>query len=181
MNEIAASERRLSAALDRIDQLLESGIGQTALAEPSDIQAKLDAAKAENQRLLAEIAALRDAPATSDTAAPATDAGEQLARLAAANEELIAANRALMDSADSNEAIEAIRSACNVEVEALRAARFAEIANLAEIMGELDRLLGQEKSAPARPSREKVAPSAAQTSFSGIYGDAPEHDEDEGK
>lgn len=181
MNEIAASERRLSAALDRIDQLLEAVPGQTAPADGSDLQAELNAAKAENQRLLAEINSLQDSPpAASGMQTPATDAAEQLTRLAAANEELIAANRALLDATESNDVIETIRKACDAEVEALRAARFAEIANLAEIMGELDRLLGQEKAA-AKPAREKPASQANQTSFSGIYGDAPDKDEEEGK
>lgn len=182
MNEIAASERRLSAALDRIDQLLETGLGRTGSADASDIQAELSAAQAENQQLLAEIAELRtQSPSVDEAQMPATDKGEQLTRLAAANEELITANRALLDAAGADEAIDEIRKACDAEVEALRAARFAEIANLAEIMGELDRLLGQEKSAPAKPARDKSASSAEQTSFSGIYGDTPKNDEEEGK
>lgn len=183
MNEIAASERRLSAALDRIDQLLESGPSRVVSEGGSDSLGELDALSAENRRLKAEIAELRNnqsAEAVIASPATDTDAGEQAARLSAANEELIAANRVLLDAAETDAAGDAIRKACDAEVEALRAARFAEIANLAEIMGELDRLLGQEKaSAPKPAEREKVAATAGQTSFSGIYGDAPDDDGDE--
>ena len=58
MSDISASERRLSAALDRIDQLLEAGAARPAPPPPA---AGTEELRAENDRLSAEIAALREA------------------------------------------------------------------------------------------------------------------------
>lgn len=57
MSDISASERRLSAALDRIDQFLEIGWGRQ-VSQPS--QAEIDDLRAENARLVAELAALNE-------------------------------------------------------------------------------------------------------------------------
>ena len=61
MSEISVSERRLSAALDRIDQILEAGTGRGAQspATQSAQDQALAAAQAEADRLAQELAALR--------------------------------------------------------------------------------------------------------------------------
>lgn len=55
MSDISAHERRLRAAFDRIDQMLEAGAFQPMAAAPGDT-AELDALRAENARLEAELA-----------------------------------------------------------------------------------------------------------------------------
>ena len=74
-------------------------------------------------------------------------AGGQAARLAAANDELAQANRALIEASASPEVWAehgeaAALAALQAEVEALRAAREAEVAQMGEILDALDRMLG---------------------------------------
>lgn len=152
MSEIAASERRLSAALDRIDQLLEAGTARPAPAaqpDDSDLTDRLDEALAENARLATEIAALRehsDGPlevALAETRNRLAGATDEAARLAAANEELAESNRKLIEARDQvgDEATETVQQALEAEIEALRAARAAEIAQMSDLVIELERLL----------------------------------------
>lgn len=70
MSDIAAAERRLSAALDRIDYLLENGPGPRAAVPDPDPEtaARLEQALARNAELMQELDDLRDA-----AAAPATE------------------------------------------------------------------------------------------------------------
>lgn len=147
MSEISVSERRLSAALDRIDQLLEAGPSRVPGAVPDDLQlqSRLDEVLAENERLKARIAA-QGSDATPADAGPErlASAVEQAARLAAANDDLASSNRALIEAASGEgDMIEAASVALEAEIEALRAARAAEIAQLGDIMGELERLLAE--------------------------------------
>lgn len=164
MSDISVSERRLSAALDRIDQLLEAGTGRTSAADAAalaQLQARLDGLSAENAGLMAEIEALRARPAPEvrdhDREASRLDVSpEQAARLSAANEQLAAANRALIEAASGSGDIDrATREALEAEIEALRAARAAEIGQLSEIMIELERVLAEE------PAMDHIQPAAA--------------------
>lgn len=117
MSDISASERRLSAALDRIDQFLEAGsMRRSAPVEDSATQ-------------LAELQARIQL------------ADSQLADLAHANEQLVTANRALIAAAPDGDT-DAVRDALEAEISALRAARTAEIAQLGEIMAELEHYIG---------------------------------------
>ena len=97
-------------------------------------------------------------------------AGEQAGRLAAANDGLARANRALIDAAGNGwgqAGDDAARAALEAEVEALRAARAAEVAQMSEILDALDRMLGvtttpRSHSTDARtprrsPARERTA------------------------
>lgn len=117
MTEISVSERRLSAALDRIDQFLEAGLGRSRapVSEPdaggADLRARLEAAE------------------------------DRLTALARANDELIAANHALAGASPSD-APDATRQALEAEIAALRAARSAEVAQLGQIMAELEDFIG---------------------------------------
>ncbi|MBK4215533.1 hypothetical protein JJJ17_06300 [Paracoccus caeni] len=147
MTDISVSERRLSAALDRIDQFLEAGpAARTDRAAPSadiGLQTRLDAALAENRRLQDELAA-RDT-VSDEGGDRLASASEQAARLAAANDDLAAANRVLIEAASGQgDLAEAVSVALEAEIEALRAARAAEIAQLGDIMVELERLLAGE-------------------------------------
>ena len=74
---------------------------------------------------------------------------EQAALLAAANDDLAAANRALIQAAaGEGDVIETVTVALEAEIEALRAARAAEAAQLGALMAEVERLLAEEGPAP---------------------------------
>ena len=141
MSDITASERRLSAALDRIDHLLDLGphpVAQTPVPEPADQP---------------------DAGALADLQARLDAATDQAARLSEANEALIAANRDLLDAqATGGIGPDESRAALEAELAALRAARAAEMAQMSEIMTELERLLAEE---PAPIDPPQPAPQAA--------------------
>lgn len=135
MSDISVSERRLSAALDRIDQFLDRG-GVVIAAPGSDPGPELEAAHA-------QIRALTDQLGQQDMA-------QQAVRLAAANDDLAAANRALIQAAaGEGDAVEAVSIALEAEIEALRAARAAETAQLGALMVEVERLLAEGDAAPA--------------------------------
>lgn len=148
MSDISISERRLSAALDRIDQYLDRG-GVAQGSGASDLRVELEAAQA-------RIAELMERPAT-----PASDGdmAEQAARLAAANDGLAAANRALIAAmAGEDDRIEAIGLALEAEIEALRAARAADSAQLASLLVEVERLLAEDGNDEALRERDAPAP-----------------------
>lgn len=134
MTEITASERRLRAALDRIDRLLDAG---STLRKPDHGAGAADQARIDAlQHALAEARAGQEA------------AEGQAARLSEANEGLAAANRLLIEADETggigtDEAVQALEA----EIAALREARAAEMAQMAEIMLEVERML--EPAAPA--------------------------------
>ena len=153
MSDITASERRLSAALDRLDQLLEAGQKRDgdhpgALA---DLTRRLAEAESRNADLERQLSEGQPAAATSqlfDLQARLETASEQSARLSAANEDLMAANRNLIDAEQTGGVGEdERREALEAEIAALRAAREAEMAQMSEIMTELERLLAQDQAA----------------------------------
>ncbi len=151
MSDISVSERRLSAALDRIDQFLDRG-GVVATSSGSDLRAELEAAQA-------QVDALTERLGQDDMA-------DQAVRLAAANDELAAANRALIEAAaEGNNAVEAVSQALEAEIEALRAARAAEAAQLGALMAEVERLLGGDLT---------VSPAVTTPEIAGDAGGVPE-------
>lgn len=159
MKVLTAAERRLIAALDRLDHAVEQAALRMAekpapAAPPDSLAAPATPAVA---GISSEIAALHDRQAATLEAVQTrlaeaherlTATGEQAARLAAANDELAQANRALIEAAgggpeswaDSGEV--ATFAALQAEVEALRAARAAEVGQMGEILDALDRMLG---------------------------------------
>ena len=160
MIDIKASERRLAAALDRIDYLLETAPpAQTATdrstPDTAQLQGQLDKVQAENARLSDALSIALAAPAATGTPADAppdapkntgndrlSSLSDQAARLSLANEELAAANRGLIEAlSGQTDGVEAVALALEAEIEALRAARAAEIAQIADIMAELQRML----------------------------------------
>jgi|GEM_PF-1079445 len=157
MKVLSAAERRLIAALDRLDHAVEQAGRRMAETPAARHDVPAPPAAPPDGGISPEIAALHDRQAATLEAmqtrlAEADErlatAGEQAARLAAANEELAQANRALIEAAgggpdvwaDSGEV--ATFAALQAEVEALRAARAAEIAQMGEILDALDRMLG---------------------------------------
>lgn len=150
MNDISAAERRLIAALDRLDHTVERTARRLAAAPvgPSLTPKPAPAATAE---VSDEIAALhaRQAATLEAMQMRLTEAherlasvGEEAARLAAANDDLARANRALLAKSGTAIGADAARAALEAEVEALRAARAAEVAQMGEILDALDRMLG---------------------------------------
>lgn len=195
MTDISVSERRLIAALDRLDQALDAAmVLRTSAPAPAPAQTdgddadaldRLAAAEAENARLAADLAALHDRQASAlaagqDRLAAAherlTRAGEAQARLSAANDALAAANRALMAGAGEGVvARDAALAALNAENEALRAARAAEIAQMGEVLEALDHLLGlpAPDGAARPPERSRAAAETPSLFGAALAADTP--------
>ena len=159
MKDLSAAERRLIAALDRLDDVVERAAHRMATMQtqaPAPRPATSASAQGTDAGLSPQIAALHDRQAATLEAMQArlaeaherlAAAGGQAARLAAANDELAQANRALIEASASPEAWAergeaAALAALQAEVEALRAAREAEVAQMGEILDALDRMLG---------------------------------------
>lgn len=185
MSDITASERRLSAALDRMDQLLDA-TPRPAASDPRQFETltlQLKQAEAENDRLGRELEAARQgtgqpdqAPDLADLRAQMEAVAEQAARLASANEDLVAANRNLLDAQTTGGVgVDEVRDALEAEIQALRAARAAEMAQMSEIMAELERLLAEDAPLAEQPAAEPVEVPAE---IGGDAGGLPEGDED---
>lgn len=132
-NDLNASEKRLFAALDRIDAYLDRAVQGPAAAGDGTA---MDVASEQRHA-----AALADLQARLDEAQrQLTAAGRQAVAMSAANDVLAKANRKLLDAAGSLSGDDA-RAALQAEIDALRAARGAEISQLGEIVEALDRML----------------------------------------
>ncbi|MDO5646829.1 hypothetical protein [Paracoccus sp. (in: a-proteobacteria)] len=158
MTDIFASERRLSAALDRIDQLLEQAPQPhpTTGADPQVVEQltrQLDMAEAENNRMAAMLADMQ-ATDDGDLRARLAEAVELAAQLSSANEDLMTANRDLTD-AQGSASDDDVRAAMQAEINALRAARAAEMSRMGDIMVELERLLGDQRAPVAEHSHNE--------------------------
>lgn len=176
-DDLNASEKRLIAALDRIDSFIDraadlrrAGAGHAPPAAGEAV-AELAESRARNQRLSDELAALRASHSSAVAGFEARlkvlndrlhEAEARTVDLSRANDALAAANRALFDP-DPALPGEAIRRALEAEIESLRAARQAERGKLGEIIDSLDRMLG----VPLGPVAEPVTPAP------------PEDDDDE--
>ena len=187
MTDISASERRLSAALDRIDGLLERGTWRSITAGPPEAAAHADSgADAEIAALRAENAELTDALTRLQTQIAATSGGVDAdaeagdaARLAAANEALADANRDLIEAQDGQgDEQEAALAALRAEIESLRASRAAEIGQLGEIVIELERLLGGNGTTAVPDGAVRPAAATAGLRFDAVYGEAGDDDDD---
>jgi DNA repair exonuclease SbcCD ATPase subunit len=157
MSDISASERRLSAALDRLDQLLDMPQAAPASAPASDNHEQIDLLTRQLAEAQARIAKLQQAaPIPDDNMRQKLDAAtSNNAELSTANDALASANRDLIEAQDTGGiGTDEIRDALQAEVTALRAARQAEIAQMGEIMAELERLLADDVPADAAPDHE---------------------------
>lgn len=174
-DDLTASEKRLIAALDRLDHFIDRAAlmrGAVVAAEPvaddpAGIEHSLHAARTENQRLSNELMLAHERQQAQLAAgqvelAVAHDrllaAGQEAARLAATNETLAAANRALI--AATGEPADEARLALEAEIESLRAIRDAEIAQMGDLLSMLDQMIGTPAPAPA-PAPAAAAPVAA--------------------
>lgn len=148
MSDITASERRLSAALDRMDQLLDAGRGASGPQAE-----RIAALERERDAALARADGAGAEPALAELQARLDAATEEAAALSAANEALIAANRDLLEAQQTGGiGPDEARAALEAELSALRAARAAEMAQMSEIMAELERLLADEPAVIDGPS-----------------------------
>ncbi len=134
-NDLNASEKRLFAALDRIDAYLDRAAQGPAPAAAGDGTAVDVASEQRHAAALADLQARLDEAQRQLTAA-----GRQAVAMSAANDVLAKANRKLLDAAGSISGDDAC-AALQAEIDALRAARGAEISQLGEIVEALDRML----------------------------------------
>ncbi|WP_410218546.1 hypothetical protein [Paracoccus sp. (in: a-proteobacteria)] len=153
MSDITASERRLSAALDRLDLLMEAAVRPPAEdgGQVAELTRQLTELQSENARLEQVLAQAQsgDAGSPDELQSRLEAATEQSARLATANEELTTANRNLLEAhATGGLSEDEVRGALEAEIQALRAARAAEMAQMSEIMSELERLLAEDEPSP---------------------------------
>ncbi|WBU55915.1 hypothetical protein [Paracoccus sediminicola] len=146
MTSFADSEKRLIAALARIEQALDRGPGPQAQSDAPQPGEAAAQDSAELTRLQSENTALKRRLA---------ETGEELARLAAANEALSQANADL--TADKEHGSD---PALRAEIEALKAARAAEMAALDDIMAGLEGLIAQAPRASDAPFAEDVSPAS---------------------
>lgn len=168
-DDLEASERRLVAALARIEGLVEAipparpapAPGAAAAADGQPALARLlEESRAENLRLGDEIAALRERQAgqiarmrdrLEGLNRRLAASGAEAARLVAANRRLAEANRALIaaaaapvdDAAGGEARGGAVLAALEAEIESLRAARAAEVGQMGDILDALERMLAQ--------------------------------------
>lgn len=160
MKELAELERRINHALDRIAQGIEripAAEGATVPAADGDEVAALQAAlKAEKARTAQLAEKLRATPRESGGNATQLQRkierltgqldvqGLELQRLKKTNAQLTETLRALRQATETGIAdAGAINRALQAEVEALRAERLAEIAEMDEILAELKPLIGE--------------------------------------
>ena len=180
-DDLTASEKRLIAALDRLDHFIDraalmrgEAVAAPPIAEdPAGIEHSLHAAQTENQRLSGELMLAHERQqaqlVASEAKLAATHdrllaAGQAAARLAATNETLVAANRALI--AATGEPADEIRLALEAEIESLRAIRDAEIAQMGDLLSMLDQMIGTPapepvEAAPVNTASARTAPAAS--------------------
>lgn len=144
MGDLTVSEKRLIAALDRIDRSIERAVSGLRAAQED---------RGGSQQQGDELAGLQ--VRLDEMHEKLGRMGAQAARLAAANEGLSQANRLLLSKADSGGiGADEERAALEAEIEALRAARDAEIGQVGDILQALDGLLGASPDAAGTDSDE---------------------------
>ncbi len=159
MNEIAELERRITAALDRIAQGIDARLAGSAegndtqaddRAEVEELHQQLEAERATNAQLTERVRAIKEKQETI-VAGLEKSVRRLTEELEATQAELHRQKRAAQDLIEANHALEqtgggdawAINRAMLAELEALRAARSAERAELAGILAELKPLIGE--------------------------------------
>ena len=168
-DDLTASEKRLIAALDRLDHFIDRAAplrGTATATEPvpddlAGIEHSLHAAQTENHRLSNELLLLHERHEAALAAAHERllATGQGAARLAAANEALADANRALI--AAGGDAADEARLALEAEIESLRATRAAEMAQMGDLLAMLDELIGTPAPEPAETTPARAAPPVA--------------------
>lgn len=151
MSDITELERRVSAALSRIDRALDAQA--RPMAEDPALREALETERAANAQLTERVRAIKEkqeiiVSALERKVAQLTrqlDASSrELARQRAVNVDLVETNRMLNDAARGTLASpELVNAALDSELAALRAERQAELAEIEEIMAELKPLIGE--------------------------------------
>ncbi len=172
MSEITELERRISAALDRIDKGVDALTRIPAAASPAatadpeaqarseeltQLRAALEAERSSNAELTERVRALRERQDTAISGlerrlARATEQldaqGLELRRMKKANAELMEVTRELRaGSADTASEADLLSRSMSAELEALRAERRAEAAEMEEILAALDPLITEAENA----------------------------------
>ncbi|MCC5961769.1 MAG: hypothetical protein JJU09_01470 [Rhodobacteraceae bacterium] len=150
MSKGSELETRLGRALDRIARSAQ-GLGRasevTTATQTDELQAQLDAERRKNAKLSERVNAVRQRQDSSFATlerrlARMTEQLDlqslEMLRLKKANTKLIEANRKLREDTEAN-VIEAstVNRALLAELEALRAERAAEMAEMEDVLGEL--------------------------------------------
>lgn len=160
MSTVSDLERRLSRALDRIAKLTEAlpanAQHASGAADQETLRKELEAERAKSAQLAERVSALRQrqesAFATLERrVARMTEQLDlqslEMLRLKKANTKLIEANRQLREGHEA-QVIEpsTINRSLVAELEALRAERAAEAAEMEDVLGELKPLISQEEA-----------------------------------
>lgn len=160
MSDIAALERRLSAALERIGRGLEARARATAPAVPegagiAKLREALEKERSANAQLSERVHQVKQRQETTTIAqlerrlARMTEQLDlqslEMLRLKKANARLMSANQALREASEAG-AVESrlVNGSIAAELEALQAERRAEMAEMEEILAELKPLLATE-------------------------------------
>jgi len=170
MSEITELERRITAALDRIAQGLETGHSAPADAPPAGarpsgggesdlagLREALESERATNAQLSERVRAVKQRQETTIAQlerrlarlTEQTDSQSlELLRLKKANNRLVEANRDLLEMQQSGLSDTVVLNrAMAAELDALRAERRAEMAEMEEILSELRPLISEEANA----------------------------------
>lgn len=155
MNELSEYERRIGAALDRIAGALGRGAAVPAGGgqDTAALQEALDAERAANAQLTERVRAIKEKQETMVAALERNVArltqqldaqGREVMRQKRLNAQLTDTNRSLSDAARSGVTEpHLLNRAMMTELEALRAARAADVAEMDEILSELKPLIGE--------------------------------------
>ncbi len=163
MTEITELERRISAALERIGKGLEAlGSGEAPAAEAvapetdgetAELREALEAERAANAQLTERVRAIKEKQETmvstlekkvAQLTEQLNNADVELQRQRRLNADLTDANRELSEAATKGVSEpDLINRSMLTELEALRAAREAEVIEMNEILSELKPLIGE--------------------------------------
>ena len=148
MTDIASIESRLASALERIERGVETmGSGAGASAENAALKQKLEDEQTANAQLAERVKALADrqdqvaGPMEAKVEAQAkqiAELGDELEKLRAANADLTDIATKLRDAASTGAAdAELINRAVMAELDAVKAARSADAAELGTLLAQL--------------------------------------------
>lgn len=167
MSDINELQARISVAMDRVaaglDQLSSGGGGADA-GQTAELQAALDEERTANAQLEERLRALKQRQAeelsaaqsqVQDTRAKVDTLDLELQRLRQANAQLRESNQALRDANEAGVAEpHLINKSMLAELEALRAARAADVAEASAILSALGPVLAQTSPAAAEESQD---------------------------
>jgi hypothetical protein len=156
MDEIKAYETRIMAALNRVAKGVETMARPVVTGDDAALQLALDAEKAKSAQLADRLRAMKDKDAVPtpptqleariDKMTRQLDVqGLELQRMRKTNIQLREQLRVLREAADGVDAA-MINKSMQAELDALRATRASEIAEMDEILAELAPLIAEVKS-----------------------------------